>query len=170
MEIATRPPAPPPPPRDIWAHVAWAGLFAVNLVVSVLLGAVLTHRGGWVGMVAGVGVMFAVWQVVVPRHAALRAALIPGAMALAVAQFFPLVHYLAGTAAVLVVCGGREPFSGAPLTELEGFAATALTGVLLWCAAAVIGVALRLADRCLVWAFDRLAVVDAAGRPGGGRW
>ncbi len=167
MELAPRPPAPPP--RDVWAHAAWAGLFAANLVVPLLLGVLITDRGGRAGMLAGVGAMFAIWQLVVPRHAALRAVLVPGTMALALSQYLPLVQFFAGAAAVAVVGAGREPFTGAPLTDLEGFAATVLTGVLLWCAAAVTGVALRLADRCLVRAFDRLAVADVAGRHGGGR-
>jgi hypothetical protein len=137
------------PPRDVWAQLCWAGLFGANAVVAGWAGLVVTERGGRAGLVAGVGVLFAVWQLGVQRSAALRAALVPGCLVLAVTQFVPFLQYFAGLVGIKLVRPG-DVLVGGPLTDAEACLATVLTGAMLWAAAWAAGATLRTLGGLLV--------------------
>jgi len=129
-------------PRSQAQEVCWLAIFGANLVVPLSLGWSFTERDSWVGMVAGVAAMLAVWQFVIPRFAALRSALLPGGVVLALSQLLPVLQFFAGVFATAVVGldGADRP---GVFDNVTALAITVVTGVQLWLVAVLVGFVLR---------------------------
>lgn len=130
------------PPRSDAQQVCWLAIFGANLIVPLAFGLPMTEQQGRAGLLAGLAVLFAGWQFVIPRFGPLRAVLVPGGVALAASQVFPAVQVVAGAMSFAIV-GLDDAFRPSRFDEASAFAVTLTTGGLLWLAAMLAGFVLR---------------------------
>jgi hypothetical protein len=127
-------------------YIAWAVVFALNLIVPLLCGWGMTQPSGRLGMlVAGILLLASgYWVCVSARH--IGFALVNGGVAMALFQAFPILQLIAGSLGIeLAEAIGLEVaaiFNGIT-TAAGGFVVTITTGGLLMAAALVVGLALR---------------------------
>ena len=141
---------PSPPPRFAWDWVGWWTLvFVGNLPVPLMFGLWATSKAGVWGMVGALAVLYWIGFALCLFRFRVSRSLVWGALVLAVMQFFPLLQFLAGTAALKLtetVCG-RLPDRELPATpvesELEAFVAVFLSAQPLWIIAILIGAFIR---------------------------
>lgn len=154
---------PDRPRPTVARRMFWLALFAVNGIVPLWFGYHLTELGGRVGMVAGVAALLALWVLVVPRVPRVRAALVPGSVALALSQVYPLLQGVAGLLSLLLVgyTDFLNPHAGpadmhlSRLNDVTAFVATLSTGVILWVFAVVLGFVILSSWRVLTGGVDR---------------
>jgi hypothetical protein len=133
-----KPPGPGGPPPV----AAWIGAYAVNLILPVYLGWMMTRGGGRVGMMVGIITVFALgWRACfVYREAVLTVSY--GGWIVAASQFVPFLQMLAGLiGAGVAMAMTRETRDLS--TAISGFLATLLTGGILIAFAAVFGLVIR---------------------------
>ena len=122
------------------------GCFAVNLIVPLFFGLMLTDKSGRFGMFLGVILWLALgcWLCFVSRRVVLT--VVYGGWVVAAFQFWPSLHFLAGAVAIHAVQAlGQASSAGAGelTSEPGGFLATVITGGLLLVVSGVLGLAIR---------------------------
>lgn len=138
-------PIPEPPtqeagPSGLRWGLLWTLIFAGNLCLPLALGVRWTSiRGGEIGMLAAVAVLYAISLVLCLRGGELRPVLLVGAKWVFFGQFVPILQFAAGMAAILISNRIEWPGKDSFGAEVRGFAVTMMTGVLLGGAAFVFG-------------------------------
>ena len=135
-----------PEARERPPWVAWAAVYAVNLILPLNLGAMATRGGGRVGMLAGILLLFALGCRVcaVSRTAILT--VVWGGWFVAALQCVAILHVVAGVIGVraaLALGLVTGPRADDVDTVLGGVTATVVTGGILLAVAAVFGLAIR---------------------------
>ncbi len=125
-------------------RIAWAVVFAANLVTPIFFSWYITSEHGRVGMLAAIGLLWLLGHYGCGKSQDHSRTLIVGGACVALSQFFPLLQMFAGLASLSVVnVLGQMPTVGempsTPPTELGGFLATTLTGCLLIAVAWLVG-------------------------------
>jgi hypothetical protein len=119
----------------------WSIAFASNLVVPLLIGWMVTQQGGRIGMVAGIGLLWYLGYRVCVASDGCGRALVIGGILVAATQFCPILPVFAGLMG-LGVAERLWPESFVNMgtkTELGGFIATVVMGLVMMGVAAVIG-------------------------------
>lgn len=142
-------------PPDRWLE-AWSAVFAANLIVPLLFAWELTRGGGRIGMGCAIAWLWLAGAFGLRHPRCPRFALLVGGWAVALSQTTPLLQMVCGAFALSCWHGGMHD---KPLSEVGGFAVTALTGGLLLMAALLIGGILEV----LSWSVTRTA--DGSRRP-----
>jgi hypothetical protein len=122
-------------------RVGWPLVFLANLPVPVRFGWGVTDWGGRIGMIAAIGVLYVLGRESMRRVPGLDAMIIWGGTLIALSQFYPVIHILAG------VVGIRAAFLLRLVTTewpgeagmLAGCIITLLTGGILMAIAVVAG-------------------------------
>ena len=130
------------PPRSDAQQVCWVAIFGANLVVPLGLVWPQSDQGGQEGLLAGLAVLFALWQFVIPRVEPLRAVLVPGGVAVAASQVFPALQLVVGMVSLTLVMQD-DYFRPGKLDQETGFFLAVVYGVLMLLAAAGAGLVLR---------------------------
>jgi hypothetical protein len=133
--------------RARWA-VLWGGVYAANMVVPLLFGWTTTARGGRIGLVLAVVLLYWIVFWVGGKSRDLRSIMLSGGGLVALSQLFPMLQIAAGLIALGIV--GKltgvnlgpddSPIEG-PVPEHAGFLATLITGAILLAGAACAGLA-----------------------------
>ena len=137
---------------DKLSLISWPVILAVNLIVPLLLGLMVTEDHGRVGMFLAVGVFLAAgWALCyyLP-HFARR--FILGGLFTALSQLFPILQFLSGIIALAIADGLGVEIDHSPgdgpveqlTSEFGGFLVTLLVGLMISAVAAGIGLLLAL--------------------------
>jgi hypothetical protein len=157
-------------------HLAWAAVFAANLVVPVMLGWEVTRRGGRGGLVGAVVLLWVAGHLLVARVPAIGQAVVLGGLVTAATQVYPMLQGMAGVTSLWMVewlsnpAAGREMFLDG-MNDATAFAATLLTAAQVGVVALVCGPVVRAAAELAGDVFGlsrfRLRPRDAAQDPVG---
>lgn len=128
-------------------YIAWAAVFALNLVIPGLLGWMSTAGDGRIGMLLAIFCLLGSGFWTCSRAPGIGFALVVGGVAVALSQAIPVLQIVAGGAAFAV---GKALAFIEPAADLSGvtsatggFVVTLTTGGLLMAAALVAGLVLR---------------------------
>lgn len=117
----------------------WLAIFTLNLPVALSLGGGFTQNGGQAGMCAAIAFLWFWANCVGERKPAFASAMTTGGVVVALLQFLPILHIMAG----IIGLGVGDPSTirnGSPLhREFRGFLATLITGGILQAIALAIG-------------------------------
>jgi hypothetical protein len=129
------------PGKSLSRRGTWTPVFALNLMVPLFFGWMVTQEGGRIGMGAGIALLWYLGYCLFGLSEACGRALVIGGVLVAVVQFCPILHILAGLASVgLADALWHGSFADMRInTEIGGFIATLVMGLLMMGVAAVIG-------------------------------
>ena len=122
--------------------IGWTVVYVANLIVPVFFGRLICDTDdALLGMGAGVFVWWAVLSPICFRPGRLRIALVVGAGFVAIAQFLPILHIVAGTVAIdfWKYADGKLGKLNQLNTFSAGFSVTILTGFFLLAIALAVG-------------------------------
>ncbi len=123
----------------------WTLVFALNLIVPLFFGWMMTADGGRFGMAAGIGLLWYLGDRACGWTDGWGRALVSGGFVVALSQLFPLLQIWAGivgtgiATALERVTSGEPRVGGTLHTELGGLIATGVTGLCLMGVAAFCG-------------------------------
>lgn len=141
---------PAAPSRSRWRYSAWVVALVCNLPLPLILGWGCAGEPGRVGIVVAVFFVWLLGHTFISLRERSADSLLLGSVCTAALQFFPIVHIIAGAAA-LGLTQRLDPYTTAyRVSGVGGFVATLLTAALLMLAAWMCG----LAFRGLVWSFE----------------
>jgi len=125
--------------------VAWPILLALNLVMPLLFGLPMIRSNGKIGVVFAVATFVITGWFTCIYRPQLSKRLLAGSAVVALSQFFPILHMIAGTIAFSIAARIGQAEEGGDLgldqikTEFGGFLVALLTGGILTVCALAIG-------------------------------
>ncbi len=134
-------------PTSFTAHerqFLWPVALAINLIVPVMFGLLVTEHGGRIGMVAGIVLLWYLGHRICVINDALGRALVVGGFIVATTQLIPVLQFVSGIVSVGSVVALRlgtaaDDEHSEGMTELGGLIATVMTGLALMAVAALCG-------------------------------